>query len=372
MADRNGLLKNLSSIKIMKDNRTNAFDKYDKGLNQSKHKEGDAKVSLPSRKTVVKTEDEATPREQSSLHEIVDYLTMDNLEKPQVISSLNDTVDSVEDQFVRLTSKVPGKPLIPGEDLSRNDSSVLEETIQERPTTMAVDRNSGIATQHDTATSIDLLLPANVRQKSVGSSIRKGSPVVNETGEVNELVKQLEKANPDLVVEGSGDGTEADVDNPSLNDSADNQNTEMLVDDDLTVQRFPSLSLLEENSGCTNSEIIKNFTLRGGISSGKFKDRGKMDDFKQCIKICCLSKLCDLAFMLRNNCFTVECKSEEQCEAVPVKTSAEKPPLLAYIYARSTPVVKRSSTDDIYREKYVYRNLGSYTRLQKFWKRLRV
>eukprot|EP00794_Sanderia_malayensis_P012050 gene12050-13293_t len=104
---------------------------------------------------------------------------------------------------------------------------------------------------------------------------------------------------------------------------------------------MPGLSLIGEDSGCTNSEIIRNVTLRGGITAGKFKDRGKMEDFGQCLKICCLSKTCDLAFMLSNNCFSVECENEELCEAVPARKASIKPPTLAYIYARSRSVAKR-------------------------------
>ena len=174
-------------------------------------------------------------------------------------------------------------------------------------------------------------------------------------GDVQELVKELEKNNSDTSVSASdesGDGESWESYMTSENQKNDSTNASLNLseskhfsgrDEDFQAQRFPSLSLIGDDVGCTNSEIIKNVTLRGGIKAGKFRDRGVMEDFRQCIKICCLSKLCDLAFMLRNNCFTVECKSEELCEAVAVKTAKESPPLLAYIYARSSAHAKRDT-----------------------------
>ena len=102
---------------------------------------------------------------------------------------------------------------------------------------------------------------------------------------------------------------------------------------------MPGLSFIDEDPGCTNSEIMRNVTLRGGITSGRFKDRGKITDIRECLKICCLAKTCDLAFMLEDNCFSVECISEKLCEVVPAR-SAKYSPAVAYIYARTT-ITKR-------------------------------
>lgn len=115
--------------------------------------------------------------------------------------------------------------------------------------------------------------------------------------------------------------------------------------------------LIGEDPGCTNSEIIQNMTLRGGIGAGRFKDRGKMDDFRQCIKICCIAKRCDLAFMLRNNCFSVECVNEELCEAIPVRKMSKHPPVLSYIYARSVAKRQAERPEDFARTDYSFFHL---------------
>ena len=92
---------------------------------------------------------------------------------------------------------------------------------------------------------------------------------------------------------------------------------------------------------------MSNVTLRGGISTGRFRDRGKVPNMKACVEICCISKTCDVAFLLKNNCFSVTCFNERLCEAVRARSSIYIPKIV-YIYARTkseivTPTKKRRS-----------------------------
>ena len=80
-----------------------------------------------------------------------------------------------------------------------------------------------------------------------------------------------------------------------------------------------------------------NVTLRGGITSGTFRDRGELPNIQECLRICCIAKSCDLAFMLSKHCFSVTCKNQSLCEVVTARTSGYKPQI-AYIYARSNIV----------------------------------
>ena len=77
-----------------------------------------------------------------------------------------------------------------------------------------------------------------------------------------------------------------------------------------------------------------NVTLRGGITSGTFRDRGKLPNMQECLRICCIAKSCNLAFMLSNHCFSVTCRNQTLCEVVTARTSGYKPQI-ACIYARS-------------------------------------
>lgn len=90
----------------------------------------------------------------------------------------------------------------------------------------------------------------------------------------------------------------------------------------------------KEEGYCTNSEVMTNVTLRGGISTGRFRDRGKVPNMKACVEICCISKTCDVAFLLKNNCFSVTCFNERLCEAVRARSSIYIPKIV-YIYART-------------------------------------
>ena len=71
---------------------------------------------------------------------------------------------------------------------------------------------------------------------------------------------------------------------------------------------------------CYNSEQKHNVTLRGGLSAGHFKDRGKVADMQECVDFCCKEGHCDIALMLLENCFTVICHNKRLCESVPAKT----------------------------------------------------
>jgi len=85
---------------------------------------------------------------------------------------------------------------------------------------------------------------------------------------------------------------------------------------------FSSRPVLRHN--CTNSEQKHNVTLRGGLSAGHFKDRGKVADMEKCVDFCCKEDHCDVALMLLENCFTVICHNKRLCESVPAKTGRYK------------------------------------------------
>ena len=86
---------------------------------------------------------------------------------------------------------------------------------------------------------------------------------------------------------------------------------------------------------CTYSNVLRNATLKGNLNSGKFTDRGDMDDINQCVRLCCMLKACDLAFMLENKCFTVQCKSKALCEPVQAR-STRFSPLICYVLVKAT------------------------------------
>ena len=70
---------------------------------------------------------------------------------------------------------------------------------------------------------------------------------------------------------------------------------------------------------CPHGAVLNDVTLSGGRSAGRFKLRAISRDIHKCIKMCCESPSCDVAWVLGQSCFSVECHGRDQCK--PVKTS---------------------------------------------------
>ena len=92
---------------------------------------------------------------------------------------------------------------------------------------------------------------------------------------------------------------------------------------------FPSYSVIENNAAlktdiipvtrdaaCRDlrvSRVFHDVTLRGGISSGEFTDKGHVESIDECIAKCCSVDTCNLAFVIKDTCFAVKCKSYNDC-----------------------------------------------------------
>uniref|UniRef100_A0A7M5X7V4 Uncharacterized protein n=1 Tax=Clytia hemisphaerica TaxID=252671 RepID=A0A7M5X7V4_9CNID len=81
---------------------------------------------------------------------------------------------------------------------------------------------------------------------------------------------------------------------------------------------------------CSHQPILNNVTLTGGIRSGKFKSHGHVDNMKDCIQYCCDQDECDLAFMVKNTCFSLKCLDDKLCRSKAAKPSPYHP-MVAYM-----------------------------------------
>ena len=92
---------------------------------------------------------------------------------------------------------------------------------------------------------------------------------------------------------------------------------------------FPSGSpkniILKPQVVCPAGNVQESVTLVGGITSGYFRDHGKVKDMQKCRRICCEMPHCHLAFMLSSNCFSVACKSASACKTQPANPSRYSP-----------------------------------------------
>ena len=80
---------------------------------------------------------------------------------------------------------------------------------------------------------------------------------------------------------------------------------------------------------------LNKVTLKGGLQVGDFTDVGKVQDLAQCYEICCQQTNCDLAFLLAQNCFSVQCKDKRLCTTVPAQPSIFNPQI-AYVTSRTS------------------------------------
>eukprot|EP00794_Sanderia_malayensis_P012056 gene12056-13299_t len=97
-----------------------------------------------------------------------------------------------------------------------------------------------------------------------------------------------------------------------------------------------TVQLQEKNTvkhTCPPLKPLDKVTLKGGLQTGDFTDVGKVNDLAQCYDICCQQDNCDLAFLLAQNCFSVQCKDKRTCGTVPAQPSIFNPQI-AYITSR--------------------------------------
>lgn len=98
-----------------------------------------------------------------------------------------------------------------------------------------------------------------------------------------------------------------------------------------------AVQLQEKSSSkhtCPAMQALDKVTLKGGLQAGDFTDVGKVNNLEQCYNICCQQENCDLAFMLAQNCFSVQCKDKTLCTTVPAQPSIFNPQI-AYVKSRN-------------------------------------
>lgn len=78
---------------------------------------------------------------------------------------------------------------------------------------------------------------------------------------------------------------------------------------------------MTQDKNCTINKIEANVTLPSGMAAGKFKMRGKSNSITRCAELCCLDRLCDIAVIMADHCYTVQCFSKKDCESRKTESS---------------------------------------------------
>ena len=92
------------------------------------------------------------------------------------------------------------------------------------------------------------------------------------------------------------------------------------------------------SDSCSNAEIVRGKTLKGGTKAGKFHPLGEKT-MKSCIASCCERPTCDIAYLLNGKCYSVQCLDSRLCQpsSDPVKGEVQ----LAYVHKSGNSEKKR-------------------------------
>ena len=76
---------------------------------------------------------------------------------------------------------------------------------------------------------------------------------------------------------------------------------------------------------CKYGNVYEYTDLKGGLASGNFIDRGLTNNIHTCMELCCAHVKCDLAYMISERCYLVECYTTDLCSIVPKEAGSLSP-----------------------------------------------
>lgn len=82
---------------------------------------------------------------------------------------------------------------------------------------------------------------------------------------------------------------------------------------------------------CSIKEIANNTTLYSGMNAGNFKLHGKSNNITHCVEFCCQDRLCDIALIMTDRCYTVQCYSMKDCQSKSDSEDKVSDIIIAYV-----------------------------------------
>ena len=71
---------------------------------------------------------------------------------------------------------------------------------------------------------------------------------------------------------------------------------------------------------CSYTSIQQGVVPKGGFSNDYVEHAGIVKDVNECVRGCCKSRDCDMAFMLANHCYKLRCNRDpKKCESVQAR-----------------------------------------------------
>lgn len=93
-----------------------------------------------------------------------------------------------------------------------------------------------------------------------------------------------------------------------------------------------------KGSRCKHGSIQNDVTLKSGQKSGKFKLRPKAKDMDSCLDSCCKDTSCNLAFLIDTSCYSVRCRSHEDCAIIKKDKSSKSRSSLSVVRTKILPM----------------------------------
>ena len=87
----------------------------------------------------------------------------------------------------------------------------------------------------------------------------------------------------------------------------------------LTTKAPPSTTSEPAKSSCNHSKLYRHVTLVGGLRAGNFTRLGEFTDMADCAQRCCDVKSCDVAILMGDACFALQCSTAELCSTRPAR-----------------------------------------------------
>ncbi|KAJ7382509.1 hypothetical protein OS493_034672 [Desmophyllum pertusum] len=96
---------------------------------------------------------------------------------------------------------------------------------------------------------------------------------------------------------------------------------------------------------CSHGPSYYGVTLLGGFRAGHFVGHGRVDNMQACIKKCCANHECDLAFMVKEDCYSVICYHKSLCRSVRAQHIRKYKPRIAHIWRGSNEEKERVTSN---------------------------
>ena len=85
-----------------------------------------------------------------------------------------------------------------------------------------------------------------------------------------------------------------------------------------------------------DSRVSSDIKLKPGTTASNFTDMGKADDIHSCIGRCCPRPSCDIAYLLNEKCFAVQCLDGVLCQTSAEPAASGANVKLAYMNRESS------------------------------------